>query len=253
MQIVTRSQSRIQGQFKSEEVLKLQRPMLNSNKNPVVASIIEQLNNVITAQNKSITLIAELVKENYKVGINNDSLADNILSNENLRALRFQTLEKNITMLSSIAVDIPALLSTHPNYYNKLLEAALKCINQYYDELRINWDAQFMPKTPEEENIINLFIQTIQSTEKILKSNIPDAKRSRTFVIYTGMDTIEPESETENIDIWADTTIKYDPDYVPTEDDEEDDDEEDDDEEDEDEDDDEEDDEDEDDDDEDDA
>jgi hypothetical protein len=202
MQIVTRSQIQRQVQLKSEEVLKLREPIINSCKNSVVASISEQLNNVITAQNKSITLIAELVKENYKVGVNDDSFADNILSNENLRKLRFQTLVKNITMLSSIAVGIPALLSTHPNYYDKLLTAALKCIERYYDELRINWVTQFMPKTPEEENIINLFIQTIQSTEKILKSNMPDAKRSRTFVIYTGMDAIEPESENEIIDIW---------------------------------------------------
>ena len=227
MQIVTRSQRRRQGQLRSEAVLKLRVPIINSHKNSVVAGIVEKCNEVIASQNRSNTLIAELVTDKCKLDADADSLADEILSNEKLRELRFQHLETNIKMLSSIAVDIPALLQNYPNYYNNLLTASLQCIERYYDELRINWVTQFMPKTPEEENIINLFIQTIQSTEKILKSNMLDAKRLRNFVIYTGMDAIEPESENEIIDIWADTTIKYDPDYVPSEDEDEDEDEDD--------------------------
>ena len=186
MQIVTRSQRRRQGQLRSEAVLKLRVPIINSHKNSVVAGIVEKCNEVIASQNRSNTLIAELVTDKCKLDADADS-----------------------------------------NYYNNLLTASLQCIERYYDELRINWVTQFMPKTPEEENIINLFIQTIQSTEKILKSNMLDAKRLRNFVIYTGMDAIEPESENEIIDIWADTTIKYDPDYVPSEDEDEDEDEDD--------------------------
>lgn len=53
-------------------------------------------------------------------------------------------------------------------------------------------------------------------------------KRVRKVVSYVGMDTIEPENEYDGItDIWADTTISYDPDYIPSDDeDDEDDDEE---------------------------
>ena len=48
-------------------------------------------------------------------------------------------------------------------------------------------------------------------------------RRNIKRVNYTGMDTIEPESEFDGItDIWADETIECDPDYVPSDDDEED-------------------------------
>lgn len=44
-------------------------------------------------------------------------------------------------------------------------------------------------------------------------------KRNRKIVDFTGMDTIEPESEYDGItDIWADNTIYTDPDYYPSED-----------------------------------
>jgi hypothetical protein len=46
----------------------------------------------------------------------------------------------------------------------------------------------------------------------------PSTRRLRNLprVDYTGMDTVEPESEFDGItDIWADTTIDEDPDFVP--------------------------------------
>jgi hypothetical protein len=55
-------------------------------------------------------------------------------------------------------------------------------------------------------------------------------KRIRKFVDYTGMDTIEPESEYDGItNIWLDTTVFSDPDYEFEEDEDEDEDEDDDD------------------------
>ena len=47
MQIVTRSQRRRQGQLRSEAVLKLRVPIINSHKNSVVAGIVEKCNEVI--------------------------------------------------------------------------------------------------------------------------------------------------------------------------------------------------------------
>ena len=67
----------------------------------------------------------------------------------------------------------------------------------------------------------------MREIEKNMASSRP--RRSVPRVNYTGMDTIEPESEFDGItDIWLDLTVYEDPDYVPEEDEEDDDDDEDD-------------------------
>jgi len=201
----------------------------------LISSISEKCNSIVMSQNKSNDLIIKLIESKFEDGKvskveDPDSFINDILSSDELRAIRFETLELNIQMLSSVSVDLPLLLNADSCKYNNLLSTVLGCIERYYNDLRVSWFTEFMPKTQEEDNIIKLFIQTMQSTEKILKTYISDNKRFhnkrfRNFVIYTGMDSIEPESKYDGItDIWMDTTIHYDPDYVPSEDEDEDDD-----------------------------
>jgi hypothetical protein len=62
-----------------------------------------------------------------------------------------------------------------------------------------------------------------KNTTKRELPTFQDVRRSRRKVQrvdYTGMDTIEPESEFDGItDIWYDLTLQEDPDYVPEQDD----------------------------------
>ena len=61
-------------------------------------------------------------------------------------------------------------------------------------------------------------------SKTVIKNTASRPKRNIPVVDYTGMDTIEPESEYDNItDIWYDNSIHYDSDYEFQEDDDEDD------------------------------
>jgi hypothetical protein len=63
--------------------------------------------------------------------------------------------------------------------------------------------------------------ENIANKQSTIFREVPSrSRRNVPRVDYTGMDTIEPESEYDGItDIWYDLTLQEDPDYVPEEDD----------------------------------
>jgi hypothetical protein len=78
--------------------------------------------------------------------------------------------------------------------------------------------------TPWHINMYDKFFT--QAMDEIEREISMRPRRNILRVDYTGMDTIEPESEYDGItDIWYDLTIHYDPDYVPEDEEDDEDDE----------------------------
>ena len=87
--------------------------------------------------------------------------------------------------------------------------------------------------TEEEKHIVNILLNQLKETRALVepyvtdknvtqkKTNLRRSSRNIKKVDYTGMDTIEPESEYDGFtNIYADETIYEDPDYQPFEDEE---------------------------------
>lgn len=109
-----------------------------------------------------------------------------------------------------------------------------KIINQLYNKA-FNFAEEIKDKdapenpTEEEQHIINVFLNQMEETcallepyvtvkpATVIKETVIQRKpiRKRPSVDYTGMDTVEPLNEYDNItNIWADTKKYTDPDYV---------------------------------------
>lgn len=105
-----------------------------------------------------------------------------------------------------------------------------KIINQLYNKA-FNFAEEIKDKdapenpTEEEQHIINVFLNQMEETCALLEPYVTVKpatviketviQRKRPSVDYTGMDTVEPLNEYDNItNIWADTKKSTDPDYV---------------------------------------
>jgi hypothetical protein len=101
-------------------------------------------------------------------------------------------------------------------------------VQQLYKQIRC-LDPDVKPETEDEKKCIAALIYTLQDVEKMIISFLPQehvTKRIRKFVDYTGMDTVEPYDEYDEItNIWLDTTVFTDPDYEFEEEEDEDEDE----------------------------
>jgi len=141
-----------------------------------------------------------------------------ILENE-LRTLHFDNIRYITELLFFIEQYFPEVSIIYP------MPAFAKVIYQKVQELyKQIHDDIYKPKTEDDHKVAVAIISVLKDVEKniipLLPSNVP-LKRRRNFVDYTGMDTIEPESESDRItNIWDDQTIEEDPDYIPMEDEE---------------------------------
>jgi hypothetical protein len=122
---------------------------------------------------------------------------------------------------------LPEVYSLSPRM-PKFAETVYHKVQDLYEQIR---GSDYKPKTIDEYNCVNSLLKTIQDSEKMVIQFLPiefPVKRIRNFVDYTGMDTIEPECDSDAIAaIWnLVDSVWYDSDYDPEEEEEDDDDDE---------------------------
>jgi hypothetical protein len=141
---------------------------------------------------------------------------------EEARVLYYDTIRRVTEVMYIVEQYYPTVSSMSPSMPN-FAKTIYDKVQKLYQEIR---SSELKPKTKEEKEIVAALIYTLQDVEKMiipfLSSEYP-IKRLRRFVDYTGMDTIEPESEYDDItNIWLDLTIDEDPDYEFEEDEDDD-------------------------------
>jgi hypothetical protein len=156
----------------------------------------------------------------------------------------YDSLRIVIEIYFNINEYLPELIREHPISFNKFTKDVYNKIQELYKSIH-NMESFLYPKTDEEYDTIRSIVQVLEDAEKtviqylptekhlqmqeenLLPLLLPNKKRNRKPVDYTGMDTIEPYDEYDAItDIWYDKSLAYDSDYVPEEDDDDDDDDE---------------------------
>ena len=139
-----------------------------------------------------------------------------------VRTLHFDNIRRITELMFFVEQYLPEVynLSSSIDKFSKLLYVETRLI------CRGICGSDMKPETEDERNAVIAIINVFQDFEKniipLLSADV-SLKRLGNFVDYTGMDTIEHESEYDAItDIWFDLTQAEDPDYVPTEDEEDD-------------------------------
>jgi hypothetical protein len=167
---------------------------------------------------------------------------DNSKKEVELKKEYYDSLRIVIEMLFNINEYLPELINQDPHNFKKFSKTVYNKIQELYKSIH-NMESFLYPKTDEEYDTIRSIVQVLEDTEKtviqylptekhlqmqeenLLPLLLPNKKRNRKPVDYTGMDTIEPYDEYDAItDIWYDKSLAYDSDYVPEEDEDEDDD-----------------------------
>ena len=159
---------------------------------------------------------------------------DNSKKEVELKKEYYNSLRIVIEMFYNINEYLPELNREEDYVSNKIAKATYNKIQDLYKSIH-DMETLLHPKTDEEYEIIRSIVQVLEDTEKtviqylptekLLPLLLPNKKRNRKPVDYTGMDTIEPYDEYDAItDIWYDKSLAYDSDYVPEEDEEDDDD-----------------------------
>ncbi len=145
--------------------------------------------------------------------------------NDKIRMYYYDTIRRVTEMMYIISHYFPTVISMSLNM-SKFGQVVYAKVQELYKRIRA--EKIYKPETQEEKEIVAAFIYTLQDVEKMIIQYLPveqPIKRVRKLVDYTGMDTIEPESEYDGItDIWYDESVWYDSDYVPDEDEEDEDD-----------------------------
>jgi hypothetical protein len=151
---------------------------------------------------------------------------DNTTKKVELRNTSFEIIRYVIEMFANITAYLPELIGICPTFHKFACGVYTK-IRELYTQL-YDLEDVCKPVTDEEHQLIKILVHTLDAAEKMVipyVSSECSIKRKRTPVDYTGMDTIEPECDSDAIAaLWyLVDSIWYDSDYE-TEDEEEDDD-----------------------------
>jgi hypothetical protein len=137
---------------------------------------------------------------------------------KDLRTVHFDSIRQATELMFFIDQYLPEVYSIAS--MEKFTEVVYNKIQVLYNQIRT---ADIKPETDDEYKTIMAVIGVLQEVEKNIIPLLPadqPLKRRRNFVDYTGMDTIEPLDGIT--DIWTDLTLKEDPDYEPSEDEDDD-------------------------------
>jgi hypothetical protein len=165
---------------------------------------------------------AEKVRLRNLIAANLDNKKNKNYEKE-LRMEHYNSIRRVTEVMYFVGQYYPEVRNLSPSMV-RFGEVVYKKVQELYKSIRC---LDLKPVTEDEMKCIVALIYTLQDVEKMIIRYLPQehaTKRIRKFVDYTGMDTIEPESEYDGItNIWLDTTVFSDPDYEFEEDEEDDD------------------------------
>lgn len=201
---------------KEQAVVKV-RPDLN-NLLPWFVSVAKEALKDIEKCNENKLKIKDLINSDA----NKCSISKEALENE-YRTLYFDNVRRATELMFFVDQYLPEVRNLSPSM-QRFSKVVYTKVQDLYDQIRTS---DIKAKTDEEYKVVVSLITTLQDVEKNIITILPSdqqVKRRRNFVDYTGMDMIEPESEYDGVtNIWFDLTLAEDPDYEPTEDEEDDD------------------------------
>lgn len=193
------------------------RPDLN-NLLPWFASVVKEGLKDIEIANREKLHVRHLIKFHT-----HNSVSSKVARERELRTIHFDNIRRATELMFFVDQYLPEVRNLSPSM-ERFTKAVYAKIQDLYQQIRA---ADVKPETDDERRAVVAMIYVLQDVEKNIIPLLPAdvlLKRRRNFVDYTGMDTIEPESEYDGItDIWFDLTLAEDPDYEPTEDEEDDD------------------------------
>jgi len=201
----------------NQQVIEKVRPDPNNLLPWFVSVAKEGINEVEKSRQKQLE-----IKHLIMCGPKNYLKSKETMENE-VRTLHFDNIRRATELMFFIDQYLPEVRNLSPSM-DKFSKVVYAKIQDLYQQIRTS---DIKPETDDERRAVVAMIYVLQDVEKNIIPLLPAdvlLKRRRNFVDYTGMDTIEPESEYDGItDIWFDLTLAEDPDYEPTEDEEDDD------------------------------
>jgi hypothetical protein len=231
MPVATRNQSKnISTAFIQEVAKPVSKPVFTQQ---VITKVRPDLNNLFPWFSSVVKEgLADVEKSNNEkvrlrnlIAVNLDDKKNKNYKKE-LRMEHYNALRRVTEIMYIVGQYYPEVRNLSPSMV-RFGEVVYKKVQELYQQIRF-LDHDTKPVTEDEKKCMVSLIYTLQDVEKMIIPYLPQehaTKRIRKFIDYTGMDTIEPESEYDGItNIWLDTTVFSDPDYEFEEDEDEDDD-----------------------------
>jgi hypothetical protein len=177
------------------------------------ACFLKSVNTLLNISNESKDRYTKIWNINIVYDIINRHL-EKFLYNNRLKWIEFAAIAYNKTTQYEIE------LGTWKNVNSELVDKfrksylnARKFLSEYFKNIKSLFPVNDLASTPYAELYENIELCDLnQRRNQRPRRNVP-------IVNYTGMDTIEPECEDDDItDIWFDETTEYDSDYNPEDD-----------------------------------
>ena len=183
MSVVTRSQSKAQKRRELELELEREREQQVSPQVSIEDSMTEfYFDNAMKRIQQCLNMCDNLEKlkrqnaENIKKATDSNKIRELKIKQ---RQLRFKKLEEVIELLYVTVVGLDDLHNTkYQSFVDKFGRSTLATIRRLYEEIETYWDERFSPCSSYESSIMQILLESFQSTENKLIGYFPDEERT---------------------------------------------------------------------------